>query len=85
MRTTRAAKGPLGGITKQGDVYLRRLLVVGSSAVMRMTPKIPSRQPWVAGLLKRKSARIATVALANKTVRTAWAVMTQKEIYPAAV
>ena len=77
-------KERLGGITKQGDGYLRRLLVVGSTAVMRMTRKNPARQPWMAGLLERKPTKIATVALANKTARIAWAVMTRKEVYAAA-
>jgi transposase len=77
-------KERLGGITKQGDGYLRRLLVVGSTAVMRMTRKHPARQPWMAGLLERKPTKIATVALANKTARIAWAVMTRKEVYAAA-
>lgn len=76
-------KERLGGITKQGDGYLRRLLVVGSTAVMRMTRKNPARQPWMTGLLERKPTKIATVALANKTARIAWAVMTRKEVYAA--
>lgn len=79
-------KERLGGITKQGDGYLRRLLVVGATAVMRMARKDASRQPWMAQLLDRKPTKIATVALANKTARIAWAVMARKEVYtPAAV
>ena len=77
-------KERLGGISKQGDGYLRRLLVVGATAVMRMTRKNAARQPWLAQLLERKPAKIATVALANKTARIAWAVMTRKEVYAAA-
>jgi transposase len=61
-----------------------RLLVVGSTAVMRMTRKYPAAQPWLAALLERKSTKIATVALANQDCRIAWAVMTRKEIYAAA-
>ena len=76
-------KERLGGITKQGDGYLRRLLVVGATAVMRMTRKNADRQPWMAQLLERKPAKIATVALANKTARIAWAVMSRKEVYAA--
>ncbi|MEN8677295.1 MAG: IS110 family transposase [Alteriqipengyuania sp.] len=76
-------KERLGGITKQGDGYLRRLLVVGATAVMRMARKDASRQPWMAKLLERKPTKIATVALANKTARIAWAVMTRKEVYAA--
>ena len=70
-------KERLGGITKQGDGYLRRLLVVGATAVMRMARKNAARQPWMAQLLERKPAKIATVALANKTARIAWAVMSR--------
>lgn len=79
-------KERLGGITKQGDGYLRRLLVVGATAVMRMARKDASRQPWRAQLLERKPTKFATVALANKTARIARAVMARKEVYtPAAV
>ncbi|MEP2724923.1 IS110 family transposase [Roseibium sp.] len=79
-------KERLGGITKQGDGYLRRLLVVGATAVMRVARKDASPQPWMAQLLERKPTKIATVALANKTARIAWAVMARKEVYtPTAV
>ena len=50
-------KERLGGITKQGDGYLRRLLVVGATAVMRMARKDAARQPWLAQLLERKRRR----------------------------
>lgn len=48
---------------------------------MRMARKNAARQPWMARLLERKPTKIATVALANKTARIAWAVMTRKEVY----
>ncbi len=73
----------LGGVTKQGDGYLRRLLVVGATAVMRMARKDAACQPWLAQLLERKLAKIATVALANKTARIAWVVMSRNEVYAA--
>jgi len=76
-------KERLGGISKQGDGYLRKLLVVGATAVMRMARKDTTRQPWVAQLLERKPVKIATVGLANKTARIAWAVMAHKEVYAA--
>jgi transposase len=76
-------KERLGGISKQGDGYLRRLLVVGATAVMRMARKDASRQPWLAQLLTRKPPKIATVAFANKTARIAWAVMARNEVYAA--
>lgn len=74
-------KERLGGIPKQGNGYPRRLLVVGATAVMRMTRKNAARQPWMARLLERKPTKIATVALANKTSCIASAVMTRKEVY----
>lgn len=77
-------KEKLGSISKQGDGYLRRLLVVGATAVMRMARKDASRQPWAAQLLTRKPVKIVTVALANKTARIAWAVMAHNEVYAAA-
>ncbi|MBN8820017.1 MAG: transposase, partial [Sphingomonas sp.] len=74
-------KERLGGISKQGDGYLRRLLVVGATAVMRMVRKDAGRHPWAAQLLERKPVKIATVAFANKTARVAWAVMTRNQTY----
>jgi transposase len=76
-------KDRLGGCTKQGDGYLRRLLAVRATAVMRMTRKSPDRQPWMAQLLEQKPGKIATVALANKTERITWAVRSRKELYAA--
>lgn len=60
-----------------------RLLVVGATVVMRMARKDAARQPWLAQLLECKPAKIATVALANKTARIAWAVMLRDEVYAA--
>lgn len=77
-------KERLGGITKQGDGYLRRLLVVGATAVMRMTRKDRSKQPWPARLLATKPAKIASVALANKTARIARVIMSRGEVYRSA-
>ncbi len=74
-------KERLGGISKQGDGYLRRLLVVGATAVMRMVRKDAGRHPWAAQLLERKPVKIATVAFANKTARVAWAVMARHQNY----
>ncbi|CCW19630.1 Mobile element protein [Sphingobium indicum BiD32] len=77
-------KERLGGITKQGDGYLRRLLVVGATAVTRMTRKDRAKQPWLARLLATKPAKIASVALANKTARIAWVIMSRGEVYRSA-
>jgi len=72
----------LGGISKQGDRYLRRLLVVGATAVMRHAKRNPTPlTDWVNELLKNKPFRLVSVALANKLARIAWAILTRGETY----
>ncbi|MEZ5812465.1 MAG: IS110 family transposase [Rhizobiaceae bacterium] len=75
-------KTRLGGISKQGDRYLRRLLVVGATAVMRHARRTPTPlTDWVNGLLEKKPFRVVSVALANKLARIAWAVLKRGEAY----
>lgn len=75
-------KTRLGGISKQGDRYLRRLLVVGATAVMRHAKDKATRlADWLRELLAKKPFRLVSVALANKLARIAWAVLTSGEIY----
>ncbi len=75
-------KRRLGGISKQGDRYLRRLLVVGATAVMRHAKdKTTPMAAWVRGLLEKKPFRLVSVALANKLARIAWVVLTRGETY----
>lgn len=69
-----------GGISKMGDSYLRRLLVVGATAVLRMARQ-RGREGWVGNLLERKKPKVAAVALANKTARIAWTLMARQEDY----
>jgi len=77
-------KTQLGGISKQGDRYLRRLLVVGATAVIRHTKdKATPMANWIRKLLEKKPFRLVSVALANKLARIAWAVLTRKEAYRA--
>lgn len=68
------------GISKQGG-YLRRLFVIGATAVMRLARKDNPSRSWAAKLLERKPAKLAAVALANKTARIVWAVMTRGDAY----
>jgi transposase len=70
-QTSSGGKKRLGGISKAGDGYLRRMLVNGARAVMRWHGKT---SPWLAGLLARRPFNVAVVALANKLGRIAWAV-----------
>ena len=76
-------KERLGRISREGNGYIRRLLVTGMTAVLRTTRKNRERNPWVAGLLERKPARLVSVALANKTARVAWAVLERGTTYAA--
>ena len=65
-------KTRLGGISKQGDRYLRRLLVVGATAVMRHAKHNPTPMTnWVNNLLAKKPFRLVSMALANKLARVA--------------
>ena len=79
-------KERLGRITKQGDPYIRRLLVIGAHAVLRFsrTGKAPPTR-WAAGLLVRKPYNVVAVALANKMARIAWAIMTTGKRFEAPV
>jgi transposase len=74
-------KERLGSITKQGDRYLRKLLVVGAVAVLRYAQRNGARRPWLVNLLARRKPKVAAVALANKTARMVWAIMSNGSRY----
>jgi transposase len=74
----------LGGISKRGDAYLRKLLIHGARATVHRVRSHRAPGAWIAGLLARRHFNIATVALANKTARIAWAVMANGSTYHAA-
>src|ERR1051326_3867196 len=76
-------KQRLGGITKAGDRYLRQLLVVAATGLVHRARANPEISPWFARLLGRMPARKATVALANKMARIAWALLTKQTTYRA--
>src|ERR1700687_2546909 len=72
---TTGGKDRLGGITKQGNRYLRWLLVTGAMAVIRYAQKHGTKRPWLARLMDRRPTKVAAVALANKSARSAWTMM----------
>jgi len=78
-------KERLGRISKQGDRYLRRLLVIGATAVVRHARQHPQKHPWIIRLLTRKPAKLVAVAVANKMARIAWAIMAKGGHYRAPV
>jgi transposase len=78
-----AGKVRLGVITRAGDEALRSVLVVGATAVIQQAQRSGKASPWLVALLKRKSPKLAAVALANKTARIAWKMMRTGETYSA--
>jgi transposase len=66
------------GISKQGNRNLRRLLVVGATAMVWKARRVDTEgTTWLGSLLKRKPARVASIAQANKTARIIWALLTR--------
>lgn len=65
-----------------GNGYLRKLLVIGATSVLRRArSEEQSATPWLHDLLERKPARLVTIAVANKSARTARALMKREEVY----
>jgi len=75
-------KHRLGRISKRGDKYLRTLLVHGARTVLRWSKaKKETRSPQLEGLLKRRPTNVVQVAMANKTARVVWALLSREETY----
>ncbi len=79
-------KQKLGAISKMGERTLRRLLIIGSSAVVLQASKRGApKGSWLEQMLARKPRMLVTVALANKTARIVWALLMRNESYKAPV
>jgi transposase len=77
-------KERLGSITKAGERTLRRLLIIGASAVVRQASRQGAPEgTWLAKMLARKPRMLVTVALANKTARIIWALLARGGTYKA--
>ena len=77
-------KQKLGAISKMGERTLRRLLIIGSSAVVLQASKRGApKGSWLEQMLARKPRMLVTVALANKTARIVWALLAKNEDYKA--
>jgi transposase len=82
LQKSSGGKERLGKISKMGDKYLRKLLVIGMTALVRRARSKPeAASPWLVALLARKPTRVVTVALANKAARVAWALMLRGSSY----
>lgn len=72
----------LGRISKRGNSYIRSLMVGGARAVVQHADKKEDRlSKWVCGIKGKKGYNIAVIALVNKNLRVAWAVLTKGEDY----
>jgi transposase len=71
----------LGHITKAGDRYLRKLLVLAAMGMIRRARAGRDVPPWFKELLGKKEPKLAAIALANKLARIAWVILVRKETY----
>jgi transposase len=75
-------KPRLLGISKRGDVYLRKLFVHGARATLRwVDTKQDDRSRWLTALIARRGKNRAAVALANKNARIVWALLAHNQEY----
>jgi transposase len=74
-------KQKLGPISKQGDRYLRRILVVGAHSVLWRAKRNPEKYPWLMQLLARRPFKVVAIALANKMARVAWSLLAKGGTY----
>src|SRR5215467_3288111 len=81
---TTGGKPRLGGIGRRANHYLRRQLIHGARAIVSRSAKHDDRQStWLKALVARRGFNRTIVALANKTARIAWALLSRKEEYAA--
>jgi transposase len=84
LQRSTGGKQKLGAISRIGERTLRRLLIVGASAVVRhASRKVGLAGSWLARMLARKPRMLVIVALANEMARTAWALLARNEVYRA--
>lgn len=86
LQKSTGGKQKLGATSKMGERTLRRLLIIGASAVVcQATRRGAQPGSWLARMLARKPRMLVITALANKMARTVWALMAKNEIYRAPV
>jgi transposase len=88
LQRSTGGKQRLGAISKMGERTIRRLLIIGASAVVRQACRRDAPEgSWLARMRARKPRMVVMVALANKTARIIWALLAKGDVYraPAAV
>jgi len=86
LQRSTGGKQKLGATSKMGERTLRRLLIIGSSAVVQQASKRGApKGSWLEQMLARKPRMLVTVALANKMARIIWALLVKQENYRAPV
>jgi transposase len=84
LQKSTGGKQKLGATSKMGERTIRRLLIIGASAVVRHAASRGAPEgSWLARMLARKPRMLVTVALANKTARIVWALLTKGGVYQA--
>ena len=86
LQRSTGGKQKLGAVSKRGERTIRRLLIIGASAVVRQASRRGApKGSWLARMLARKPKMLVTVALANKTARIVWALLVKGGVYRAPV
>lgn len=84
LQRSTGGKSKLGSITRMGERTLRRLLILGSAAVvLHASKRGAAKGSWLEQMMTRKPRMLVTVALANKTARIVWAVLARGGVYRA--
>lgn len=78
---TTGGKRKLGSITKQGNAYMRQLLVQSASSLLRVGDANDPLRRWGRGLVDRRGRKIAVVALARRLAGILWAMWRKGTVY----
>ncbi len=84
LQKSTGGKQKLGAVSKRGERTIRRLLIIGASAVVQQASRRGApKGSWLAQMLARKPKMLVTVALANKMARVIWALLVKGGTYRA--